>query len=105
MTKWVKLLRDERQKEQVNRGKMALKQKMSNLCEQLISNASVYHNSAILSRLLERPELEGNVKGIDAQIRISPLAALYLPKPRWNYADCQAENGINEISAIPADNL
>jgi len=40
----------------------------------LISNAIVYYNSAILSRLLERLEAEGNAKGIEALTRISPVA-------------------------------
>lgn len=40
----------------------------------LISNAIVYYNSAILSRLLERLEAEGNAKGIEALTRISPMA-------------------------------
>ncbi|USS94910.1 Tn3 family transposase [Serratia symbiotica] len=34
----------------------------------------MYYNSAILSRLLERLEAEGNVKGIEAVARISPVA-------------------------------
>ncbi|MCO4182180.1 Tn3 family transposase, partial [Proteus terrae] len=34
----------------------------------------IYYNSALLSRLLERLEAEGNTKGIDALTRISPVA-------------------------------
>jgi hypothetical protein len=33
-----------------------------------------YYNSAILSRLLERLETEDNTKGIEALIRMSPVA-------------------------------
>ncbi len=40
----------------------------------LVCNAIVYYNSAILSRLLERLEAEGNVKGIEALVRVSPVA-------------------------------
>ena len=40
----------------------------------MISNAIVYYNSAILSRLLERLEAEGNDKGIENLPRISPVA-------------------------------
>jgi hypothetical protein len=39
----------------------------------LICNAIVYYNSAILSRLQERLEAEGN-KDIEALTRISPVA-------------------------------
>lgn len=39
-----------------------------------MTNAIIYYNSAILSRLLERLEAEDNTKGIDALTRISPVA-------------------------------
>lgn len=44
----------------------------------LISNAIVYYNSAILSRLLERLEAEGNAKGIETLPRISPVACQHI---------------------------
>ncbi|CAB5680573.1 Transposase and inactivated derivatives, TnpA family [Serratia marcescens] len=47
-------------------GKNDIETDISNLCGRLISNAIVYYNSAILSRLLERLEMEGNAKGIEA---------------------------------------
>ncbi len=47
---------------------------ISNQCGRLISNAIVYYNSAILSRLLERLEAEGNARGIEALARVSPVA-------------------------------
>lgn len=47
---------------------------ISNQCGRLISNAIVYYNSAILSRLLQRLEAEGNAQGIEALARISPVA-------------------------------
>ncbi|EIC8564256.1 Tn3 family transposase [Escherichia coli] len=40
----------------------------------MISNAIVYYNSAILSRLLRRLETEGNEKAIEALTRILPVA-------------------------------
>lgn len=55
-------------------GKNDLETEISNQCGRLISNAIVYYNSAILSRLLERLEAEGNDKGIEALTRISPVA-------------------------------
>lgn len=47
---------------------------ISNQCGRLISNAIVYYNPAILSRLLERLEVEGDAKGIEALARISPVS-------------------------------
>jgi hypothetical protein len=55
-------------------GKNDIETDISNQCGRLISNAIVYYNSAILSRLLERLEAEGNAKGIEALARISPVA-------------------------------
>ncbi|HFV8742744.1 TPA: Tn3 family transposase, partial [Escherichia coli] len=55
-------------------GKNDIALEISNQCGRLISNAIIYYNSAILSRLLERLEAEGNTKGIDALTRISPVA-------------------------------
>jgi len=55
-------------------GKNDIETEISNQCGRLISNAIVYYNSAILSRLLERLEAEGNDKGIENLPRISPVA-------------------------------
>ncbi len=55
-------------------GKNDIALEISNQCGRLISNAIIYYNSAILSRLLERLEAEGNTKGIDALTWISPVA-------------------------------
>lgn len=55
-------------------GKNDIETEISNQCGRLISNAIIYYNSAILSRLLERLEAEDNTKGIDALTRISPVA-------------------------------
>ncbi len=55
-------------------GKNDIETEISNQCGRLISNAIVYYNSAILSRLLRRLETEGNEKAIEALTRISPVA-------------------------------
>ena len=55
-------------------GKNDIETDISNQCGRLICNTIVYYNSAILSRLLERLEAEGNEKGIEALTRISPVA-------------------------------
>lgn len=55
-------------------GENDIETEISNQCGRLISNAIIYYNSAILSRLLERLEAEDNTKGIDALTRISPVA-------------------------------
>ena len=55
-------------------GKNDIETDISNQCGRLISNAIVYYNSAILSRLLERLEAEGNARGIEALARVSPVA-------------------------------
>ncbi len=55
-------------------GKNDIETEINNQCGRLISNAIIYYNSAILSRLLERLEAEDNTKCIDALIRISPVA-------------------------------
>ncbi|HIC9043776.1 TPA: Tn3 family transposase, partial [Enterobacter asburiae] len=55
-------------------GKNDIETEISNQCGRLISNAIIYYNSAILSRLLERLGAEGNDKGIEALNRISPVA-------------------------------
>jgi len=55
-------------------GKNDIETEISNQCGRLISNAIIYYNSAILSRLLERLGAEGNDKGIEALNRIFPVA-------------------------------
>ncbi|MDM7074639.1 Tn3 family transposase, partial [Enterobacter asburiae] len=47
-------------------GKNDIETEISNQCGRLISNAIIYYNAAILSRLLERLGAEGNDKGIEA---------------------------------------
>lgn len=45
-------------------GKNDIETDISNQCGRLISNAIVYYNSAILSRLLDRLEAEGNARAL-----------------------------------------
>lgn len=59
-------------------GKNDIEKEISNQCGRLISNAIVYYNSEILSRLLERLEAEGNAKDIEALTQISPVAWQYI---------------------------
>ncbi len=56
-------------------GKNDIETDISNQCGRLICNAIVSYNSAILSRLLERLEAEGNDKGIEARVTAMTLAA------------------------------
>jgi len=56
---------------------MTLKQ-ISNQCGRLFSNAIIYYNSALLSRLLEQLEAESDSKDIEALSRISPVAGQHI---------------------------
>ncbi len=47
---------------------------ISNECGRLIANAIIYYNSAILSKLLEKYQAEGNQKGLARLERVSPIA-------------------------------
>jgi hypothetical protein len=47
---------------------------ISNQCAQLIANAIIYYNSAILSRLLTRYEASGNAEALALIAQISPAA-------------------------------
>jgi len=76
------------------------KNDISNQCGRLISNANVHYNSAILSRLLERLETEGNAKGIEALTRIPPVAWQYiLLNGHYTF---QSSNEIIDLDALVA---
>lgn len=47
---------------------------VSNECGRLIANAIIYYNSAILSKMKDKFEAEGNTKGIELLKKISPVA-------------------------------
>ncbi|ECK5795641.1 Tn3 family transposase, partial [Salmonella enterica] len=58
------------------------------------------YNSAILSRLLERLDVEGNDRGIEALTRISPVAWQHiLLNGHYTF---QSSNEIIDLSAVPA---
>lgn len=81
-------------------GKNDIETDISNQCGRLISNAIVYYNSAILSRLLERLEAEGNAKGIEALARISPVAWQHiLLNGHYTF---QSSNEIIDLDALVA---
>ncbi|EGV2902209.1 transposase, partial [Salmonella enterica] len=81
-------------------GKNDIETDISNQCGRLISNAIVYYNSAILSRLLERLEAEGNAKGIEALTRISPVAWQHiLLNGHYTF---QSSNEIIDLDALVA---
>lgn len=81
-------------------GKNDIETEISNQCGRLISNAIIYYNSAILSRLLERLEAEGNGKGIEALTRISPVAWQHiLLNGHYTF---QSSNEIIDLDALVA---
>ena len=55
-------------------GKTDLDIAISNQCGRLIANTIIYYNSAILSRLLEKYQVEGNAKALALLKKISPVA-------------------------------
>lgn len=81
-------------------GKNDIETDISNQCGRLICNAIVYYNSAILSRLLERLEAEGNDKGIEALTQISPVAWQHiLLNGHYTF---QSSNEIIDLDALVA---
>lgn len=60
----------------------------------------MYHNSAILSRLLERLEAEGNAKGIESLARISPAAWQHILLS--GHYTFQSSNEIIDLDALVA---
>lgn len=55
-------------------GKTDIAIEISNQCGRLISNAIIYYNSALLSKLKDKYEREGNIKGLNRLKRIAPVA-------------------------------
>lgn len=55
-------------------GKGERELEISNQCGRLIANAIIHYNSAILSKLREKYEAEGNQKGLAILKKISPVA-------------------------------
>ncbi len=55
-------------------GKTDIALEISNQCGRLVANAIIYYNSAILSKLKEKYEREGNIKALNILRKISPVA-------------------------------
>jgi len=55
-------------------GKTDIALEISNQCGRLIANAVIYYNSAILSKLHDKYEAEGNKQALDLLRKISPVA-------------------------------
>lgn len=55
-------------------GKTDLALEISNQCGRLVANSIIYYNSAILSKLRDKYEAEGNQKALALLRRISPVA-------------------------------
>ena len=55
-------------------GKTDIALEISNQCGRLIANAIIYYNSAILSKLRDKYEAEGNKKALELLRKISPVA-------------------------------
>ena len=55
-------------------GRTDIEFEISNQCARLIANAIIYYNSAILSRVLAKCEVENNSKAIGLIKKISPVA-------------------------------
>lgn len=59
-------------------GKTDIALEISNQCGRLVSNAIIYYNSAILSKLKEKYKKEGNTKALNLLRKISPVAWRHL---------------------------
>ena len=55
-------------------GKTDLALEISNQCGRLVANAIIYYNSAVLSKLRDKYEAEGNTKALNLLRKISPVA-------------------------------
>jgi hypothetical protein len=62
----------------------ALDIEINNQCACLLTNAIIYYNSAILSRLLRKCEAEGNVKVVELIKNTSPVAWRHIHMNRHN---------------------
>lgn len=55
-------------------GQNDLELEISNQCGRLLSSVIIYYNSALLSRLLQKYEANGNTRGLESLRRLSPVA-------------------------------
>jgi hypothetical protein len=80
-------------------GRTDIEIEISNQCARLIANAIIYYNSAILSRLLAKYEMDGNAKALALIKRISPTAWRHIHLNR-NYT-FRSGGQIIDLDAIP----
>nr|WP_258086873.1 Tn3 family transposase [Xenorhabdus bovienii] len=55
-------------------GRSDIETEISNQCGRLVANAIIYYNSAILSRLLNKPEVSDSIKTLALITKMSPVA-------------------------------
>ncbi|ECJ2623252.1 Tn3 family transposase [Salmonella enterica] len=55
-------------------GQNDLELEISNQCGRLLSSVIIYYNSALLSRLQQKYEADGNTRGLESLRRLSPVA-------------------------------
>ena len=55
-------------------GKTDIALEISNQCGRLVANAIIYYNSAILSKIHDKYEAEGNIKALNLLRKISAVA-------------------------------
>lgn len=81
-------------------GKNDLETEISNQCGRLCSNAIVFYNSTIRSRLLKRLKAEANDQGIEALTRISPVTWQHILLN--GHDTCHSSNEIIGLDALVA---
>jgi TnpA family transposase len=82
-------------KQLIGRTDIALE--VSNQCGRLVANAIIQYNSAILSKLLDKYEAEGNKKAVKLLKRISPVA--------WQHIHFQGHFIFSEEHIIDLDEI
>jgi hypothetical protein len=76
---------------------------ISNQCGRLVVNAIIHYNSAILSKLKDKYEAEGNKRALDKLKRIIPIAWQYIHF--LGHITFAAENNIDLDEIIKTLNL
>ena len=82
-------------KQLIGRTDIALE--VSNQCGRLVANAIIHYNSAILSKLKEKYEAEGNQKSLNLLKKISPVA--------WQHIHFQGHFIFSEEHLIDLDEI
>lgn len=78
-------------------GKTDIALEISNECGRLIANAIIYYNSAILSKLHEKYQAEGNQKALNSLRKISPVA--------WHHIHFQGYLVFSDQAVIDLDEI